>query len=130
MTDEHDQIDPRLALLAQSLRSGDHMLACLQLAELALRLDRCIQREERVLSLTCALQDSPSPIPLAKIRAEHASLRHLVSSIANALDRADDRRCLELVGKLRSVLLLHLMKEERLGGRLAPLTASARARTA
>ncbi len=114
MTADHDQLDPELARLAQSLRSGDHMIACLQLAELALRLDRCIQREERTLSLAYAQLASPAPSLLTKVQAEHASLRRLVSAIANALDQADDRRGLDLVGKLRSVLLLHLVKEERL----------------
>ena len=106
MYDEHEQFGEELAHLAQSLRSREHMLACLQLAEFALKLDRCIRREERALALGQA--------PLAKVRIEHESLRRLVGLIASALDRADDHRGLELVGKLRSVLLLHLAKEEAL----------------
>lgn len=114
MYDEHEQLDGELAGLAASLRGGDHMMACLQLAEFALKLDRCIRREERALSLEKDELERTTPNALAKIHSEHASLRRLVALIANALDRADDRRGLEVVGKLRSVLLLHLAKEESL----------------
>jgi hypothetical protein len=114
MYDEHEQLDGGLARLAQSLRRGDHMLACLELAEFALKLDRCIHREERVLALEREGLSVTAPGTVAKIHSEHASLRRLVALIANALDRADDRRGLEVIGKLRSVLLLHLAKEESL----------------
>ena len=112
MYDEHETPDDQLIRLGQSLRRGEHMLACLQLAEFALKLDHCIHLEERTLSLT--FERRPMPNPLTKVRREHASLRRLISSIAAALDRADDRRGLELVGKLRSVLIVHLVKEETL----------------
>jgi hypothetical protein len=118
MYDEHEQLDLKLARLAQSLRSGEHMSACLQLAEFALKLDRCIRREERALSLAYDQLHPTTPRPLtsalAKVRGEHASLRRLVGLIASALDRADDRRGLEVIGKLRSVLLIHQAKEEAL----------------
>ena len=114
MYDEHDQLDHELARLARSLRSGEHMMACLQLAEFALKLDHCIRREERTLSLACARLQPATSDPLAKVRNEHASLRRLVGLIASALDRADGRRGLEVLGKLRSVLLLHQAKEAAL----------------
>lgn len=101
MHEDSEQLDEELSRLAQSFRGGDHMLACLQLAEFALKLDHYIRTEERVLRLET-------------VREEHTRLRELVSFIANALDRADDRDAVELVGKLRSVLLLHVEKEERL----------------
>jgi hypothetical protein len=112
MSDEHEQLDEELARLAHSLRTGDHMVACLQLAAFALALDHRIRREERTLASAC---DGTTFDPLVKVRIEHASLRRLVSLVASALDRADDRRGLEVIGKLRSVLLLHLAKEETLG---------------
>ena len=108
MYDEHEHLDEDLAHLAHTLRCADLMMACIQLAEFALKLDRIIRREERALSLARATL----PYPLAKVRNEHASLRRLVALIAAALDRGDERRGLELVGKLRSVLLLHVAKEE------------------
>ena len=112
MHDDHDQLDNELARLARSLRGGDHMLACLRLAEFALKLDHYIRREERALSLAYRLVESRRPSPLATVHKEHSRLRQLIAAIASALDRADDRRGIELVGKLRSVLLLHIAKEE------------------
>ncbi len=114
MYDEHEHFDEDLSRLAQSLRSGERMLGCLQLAEFALKLDHCIRCEERALTLMCEGRPTSQPNPIAKVRHEHASIRRLVGLIATALDRANDRRCLELIGKLRSVLLLHLAKEESL----------------
>ena len=114
MHEDHEQLDRELARLSQSLTSGDHMLACLQLAEFALKLDHYIRREERALSLAYRLVERTRPRALAIVQREHTSLRQLVALIANALDRADDRRGLEIVGKLRSVLLLHVAKEELL----------------
>lgn len=90
------------------------MMACLQLAEFALKLDHCIRREERTLSLACARRQPATSDPLTKVRNEHTSLRRLVGLIASALDRADGRRGLEVLGKLRSVLLLHQAKEDAL----------------
>lgn len=115
MYDEHEQLDQELARLAESLRGGEHMMACLQLAEFALELDHLMRREERALAFAYERLVPSAPNPLAKVRVEHASLRRLVSLIASALDRADDRHSLELIGKLRSVLLLHVAKEETLG---------------
>ncbi len=107
MYEEQDQLDEDLARLAESLRSGEHMLACLRLAEFALKLERCIRCEERAFAMA-------SHAPLAKVHREHDSMRRLIGLIASALDRTDDRRCLEVIGKLRSVLLLHLEKERAL----------------
>src|SRR5687768_7587650 len=105
MYEEHDQLDDELARLAQTLRGGDVMMACLQLAGFALKLDRIMHREERALAFL--LREHPAvPAPLGKVRSEHGSLRGLVGSIANALDGSDVRRALELTGKLRSVLMV------------------------
>ena len=111
MYDEHEQLDEDLAQLARTLRSADVMMACMQLAEFALKLDRIIRCEERALTFAA---DTAAPNPLAKVRSEHASLRRMVSLVASALDRGDYRRSLEIIGKLRSVLLLHIAKEAAL----------------
>ncbi|HVK87406.1 MAG TPA: hemerythrin domain-containing protein [Kofleriaceae bacterium] len=112
MYDEHDQLDHELARLADSLRSSRNLLACLQLAEFAFKLEHCIHSEESAFSAASGRLARPGP--LAKVKTEHASLRRLISAIAIAIDQSDERRGLELVSKLRSVLLLHLAKEERL----------------
>ncbi|HEX5058581.1 MAG TPA: hypothetical protein VFV99_04430 [Kofleriaceae bacterium] len=111
MQQDHEQLDLELGRLAQALRGGDHMLACLQLAEFALKLDIYIRREERALSFAHRCVGAP-PRAVTIIQREHASLRELVASIASALDRADDRRGVEMIGKLRSVLLFHMVKEQ------------------
>jgi hypothetical protein len=113
MHDDHDLLDEELVHLAKTLRGGDLMMACLQLAEFALKLDRIMHREERALAVMQRFQPAMST-PLGKVQREHASLRRIVASIAGALDRADIRRGLELIGKLRSVLMVHLAKEETL----------------
>lgn len=117
MYKELDLLDDQLAQLAVTLRGGDVMRACLQLAEFALELDHAMHREERTLEM---LEDGPpaTATPLGKIRREHGSLRSLVAAIASALDAGDDRRGVELVGKLRSVLLVHLAKEELISSRM------------
>ena len=122
MHDDHEHLDQELVRLERSLRCGDHMMACLQLAEFALKLDHYIRREERVL----AAQSEGVPDShewLAKIHREHASLRRFVALIASALDRADDRRGVEVTGVLRSVLLLHVAKERWLDESLRQASA-------
>ncbi len=114
MHEELEQLDHELATLASSLRSGDHMFACARLGELAFKLDRYISREERALALAFQRGDGAAPRPVVVMQREHNSLREIVAAIASALDRADDARAIDIVGKLRSVLLLHIAKEERL----------------
>lgn len=109
MEDDAGPWDAELARLAGALREGQHMLACMRLAQFALELEHRIRREERALATV-----SYAPLALAKVRGEHAALRRLVAMIASALDRGDDRRALDGVSKLRSVLVLHVAKEERL----------------
>ena len=120
MQEELEQLDAELADLGATLRSGDYIGACLQLAEFALKLDHYIRREERTLLLAHASIETPSV--LETVHKEHQRLRLLVAAIATALDRADDGRGVEIVGKLRSVLLLHVVKEELL---LAPAASRA-----
>jgi chemotaxis protein histidine kinase CheA len=122
MHEDHKQLDDELARIAHSVRGGKHMLACLQLAEFALKLDRFLRREERALAFACRLLPASGAKALSKTRVEHASLRQLVSAIATALDGADDHRGLDSISKLRSVLLLHIAKEEVL---LAPPSSHA-----
>jgi hypothetical protein len=117
MHEDHEQLDGELARLAQSLRGGNHMLACLQLAEFALKLDRFLRREDRALALARRLAER-APLAATKIHVEQASLRRLVAVIASALDDADDPRGLDVISKLRSVLLLHVAKQHLLLARV------------
>ncbi len=112
MRDEQEQLDQALSHLEHSLRTGELLVACRQLADFSLRLDRCLRREEHAFSFGYQRAHPCAPSPLAKVRGEQASLRRLVAAIANALHQADDRSCLDRIGALRSVLLLHLAKQE------------------
>ena len=113
MLDEQDPLDAELARLADLLRCGELMLVRIRLVEFALKLDTYIRRDERVLSSSYSRLREPATT-LAMIHAEHKKLRGLIGSIASALEQGEAKRGLELVGKLRSVLLLHLAKEEQL----------------
>lgn len=121
MLEDHEQLDHELVRLGQSVACGDHMSACLQLAEFALKLDLYIRREERVLAMEPLSIVTP-PRVVATVHREHTSLRQLVARIAAALDRADDTRCVDTLCKLRSVLILHMAKEEMLLARPASPT--------
>jgi hypothetical protein len=114
MHEDHEQLDAELDRLAQSMRVGDHMLACLQLAEFSLKLDHFLRREERALGGARRLLADRAPHAVTKTHVEQASLRRLVAVISAALDGADDRRGLEVISKLRSVLLLHVAKQSLL----------------
>lgn len=114
MDDEDARFDEELARLAGSLRGGEHMIACLQLAEFALKLDHYIRCEERTLAFAYQRVGRAGSRALSTVYREHSSLRQLVAAIASALDRADDRDGIEMIGTLRSVLLLHLEKEQLL----------------
>jgi hypothetical protein len=112
MHDDHERLDQGLVDLERSLQRGDHEMAVRHLAVFALELGRYIRREEQWLRHAAAV----SQLSFRKIHREHTSLRRLVAWIARALARADDRRGIEATGTLRSVLLLHVAKEQWLLG--------------
>lgn len=81
------------------------------LAIFAAGLDRYVLSEERIwfplverlLPARCA--------STTRMRREHGSLRRLVASMKESLDRCDEPRRIHLLGNLRSVFLLHNTKE-------------------
>ncbi|MBZ0231861.1 MAG: hypothetical protein K8M05_05880 [Deltaproteobacteria bacterium] len=111
MYDEADHLDDELARLARLVQRGKATQAHLQLAEFALTLDRRIQFEERILTLARKELAGPAPGVLAAVQREHASLCGLVARVASALTRTDSPRALDAIDRLRSVLLLHVVKE-------------------
>ncbi|MDB4955560.1 MAG: hemerythrin cation-binding protein [Myxococcales bacterium] len=106
------RFDEELSKLDASLRSEDNVVARLQLAAFELQLSGYVSGEERVLFPAFERLDSTPRAYTETMRKEHGSMRCLVTRIWAALDRADHRRGLELVGALRSVLLLHVTKED------------------
>lgn len=117
MSDEHPSFDAELAKLDASLRSGDDEMARLYLASFDLQLSGYVRGEERVV-FPVIERLSGRCLQTAKMRVEHQSLRTLVETMWDALRRADRDRCRSVLGSLRSVLALHVAKEDWI---LAPL---------
>ena len=111
---EQDQLDEQLAHLAGLLRSGETMISCIQLADFTAKLDRMMRHEERKLACFYEQSSPTTPNPIAKVKREHATLRNLMGLLADALGRADERRALEIVTRLRGFLIMHVAKEESL----------------
>lgn len=112
MNTEHPYFDRELAKLDASLRSGDNQMARLHLATFDLQFSGYVRGEERVMFPALERSTSGTCNPTARMRKEHESLRRLVASMWEALDSADERRGLKLLGTLRSVLVLHVVKED------------------
>lgn len=112
MHDEHTRFDDKLFELEGSLQSGDHETARAQLAAFDVALSRYVRNEERVVFPALERLVSTPFAPAIRMRLEHGSLRRLIAALRFALDRSDRRRGLDALGKLRSLLLLHVAKEE------------------
>jgi hemerythrin-like domain-containing protein len=108
---EHHRLEEALSRLDRALRDRDLHTARLQLAIFASGLDRYVRSEEHILfpvveHLLPAHCDSTT-----RMRSEHRSLRRLVESMKDSLERYDEPRRFQLLGNLRSVFMLHNTKE-------------------
>ncbi len=112
MEDEQPYFDVQLAKLDASLRTGDSEMARLYLAAFDLQLSGYVRGEERVVFPVLEKIASGPSSATAKMRKEHESLRTLVATMWDALDRADRHRGLQILGTLRSLLALHVAKED------------------
>jgi len=112
MDADHERLDRELVTLAGAIQAGDPVRACRQLAQLAIELDARFWREERAIAMAFA-RAGGAPSPLAKLQREHTRVRQLLAALAHAIDGADGHG-IEAIATLRSVLLLHLAKEELL----------------
>jgi iron-sulfur cluster repair protein YtfE (RIC family) len=112
MQDEQTRWDDRLAMLENTVRSGDNAGALEQLIAFDAELTRYVRGEERVLFPVLERFTSVSVHATASMRNEHRSLRRILDTIGELLVREDRRRGLDLLATLRSVLLLHVAKEE------------------
>jgi iron-sulfur cluster repair protein YtfE (RIC family) len=112
MEDEQTYFDAQLAKLDTSLRTGDNEMARLHLMRFDLQLSGYVRGEERVVFPVLEQIASGPSSPTAKMRKEHESLRRLVRTMWDALDRADRHRGLQVLGTLRSLLALHVAKED------------------
>ena len=111
MQQDRGSLDDKLSMLGASLRSGDRD----RVLELYLAFDAeltgYVHGEERLLFPALERFTSLPRSAIASMRKEHRSLRRLLDSLGEMIARADDGRCLDVLGKLRSVLLFHVEKE-------------------
>lgn len=112
MEDTHARLDDRLERLAASLRAGDRNAAFDIYLSFDAELMRYVRGEERLLFPVLERFTSMPTTATRSMRSEHRSLRRLVDTLGELLARGDERGGLDIVSKLRSVLLLHVAKEE------------------
>lgn len=110
MHDDHACWEEDLAKLDGSLRSGDRDTALEQLVAFDAALTQYVRREERELFPLLERLASVPGAATARMRAEHRSLRRLIDAMGELIAR-EDRRGLDTLATLRSVLLLHVTKE-------------------
>jgi iron-sulfur cluster repair protein YtfE (RIC family) len=115
---EHAAFDQDLASLDAFLRSGNVTAAFMHLETFKAMLTRYISGEERVLFPVLERFVAVSAVTTAKMRSEHGRLQCLLDMLCEALEHQDWQSALETLCALRSVLLLHCEKEDRV---LAPL---------
>jgi hypothetical protein len=111
LEDEHHRLEAALSALELALCDGDTVTAGSQLAAFEVGLTRCVRVEETLL-VRCSSGHHDEFAPTAKMRREHIDLWKLATGIWDAIARADLPRALEMMGRLRSVFLLHLTKEK------------------
>jgi iron-sulfur cluster repair protein YtfE (RIC family) len=116
------RLDDTLARLEASIRAGDHTLSFELYLAFDGELTRYVHGEERLLFPVLERFTSMPSSATASMRTEHRSLRRLVDSLGELIARDDAHRGLVVLGYLRSVLMVHVVKEEWV---LQPLVRSA-----
>lgn len=112
MQDEATRWDDRLSKLEATLQAGDRTAALEQLLAFDAELTRYVRGEENLLFPVLERFTALPAKATAVMRHEHRSLRRLLDTIGELVAREDRRRCLATLATLRSVLLLHVAKEE------------------
>ena len=112
MDDRHAHMDDKLSKLDASLRAGDRHAAFDIYLAFDAELTGYVHGEERLLFPVLERFTSMPTTATRSMRSEHRSLRRLVDTLGELLARGDQHRGLDVLGKLRSVLLFHVAKEE------------------
>jgi hemerythrin-like domain-containing protein len=112
MEDTHARLDDRLDRLATALRASNHNAAFDIYLAFDAEITRYVRGEERLLFPVLERFTSMPTTATRSMRSEHRSLRRLIDTLGELLARGDERAALDIVSKLRSVLLLHVAKEE------------------
>jgi hypothetical protein len=116
--DGHHLLDDVLAGLETSLSRADHDSARRTLGFFHTHLDRYIRQEERDVFPRYE-RAAGSGAATARMRQEHGALRRLLRLLTARVATRDIRGGLDTVASLRSVLLLHIAKEEWIQQRAA-----------
>ena len=109
---QHACFDGDLAQLEAVLRRGDLEGARLELATFDLKLGGYARGEERAVFPALESRSPPLHGAISMMRREHEGLRGAVAALWQALDAGDVDRGLQLLEDLRSVLVLHIVKED------------------
>jgi iron-sulfur cluster repair protein YtfE (RIC family) len=112
MEDTHMRLDDKLGKLEASLRAGDRDAAFDIYLLFDAELTGYVRGEERLLFPVLERFTSMPTTATRSMRTEHRSLRRLVDTLGELLARDDQQGGLDIVSKLRSVLILHVAKEE------------------
>jgi iron-sulfur cluster repair protein YtfE (RIC family) len=120
--DEHEQLDELLAELEHTLTANQVAHARQSLARFAGKLDRYIRGEELLLFPVFDQLAETAPVPTRAMREEHERLLQMATSISRCIERNELAVALAMLRKLRSVYLLHNVKED---GVIYPLVALA-----
>jgi iron-sulfur cluster repair protein YtfE (RIC family) len=112
MDDTHARMDDKLDKLGASLRAGDRNAAFDIYISFDAELTGYVRGEERLLFPVLERFTSMPTAATRSMRSEHRSLRRMVDALGELLARGDKPKSLDIVSKLRSVLILHVAKEE------------------
>jgi len=111
MRDDVSHWDDSLASLEALVRSGNRDSALDEFLSFDAELTRYVTGEERMFAVLDRFASLP-PDATARMRAEHRGLRRLVDRVGELIARAERTLGLEALASLRSVLMLHVAKEE------------------
>lgn len=112
MADRRHALDDTLEQLDATLRAGDRQAAMELYLAVDAELTRYVHGEEQLLFPALDRYTSVPVTATTTMRDEHRSLRRLLDALGVLIARAQEGRGLDVLSSLRSVLLLHLEKEE------------------
>lgn len=112
MVDDDTWYESGLANVERWIRLGDCEMARIELAAFDLELSGYVRGEERVVFPALERMHAEPFAPTTHMRTEHGKLRAMLLAMWSALDRDQPWQALEELGRLRSVLVMHIVKED------------------
>ncbi|HEU0030047.1 MAG TPA: hemerythrin domain-containing protein [Kofleriaceae bacterium] len=112
MHDRDLRWDDRLSTVEAWIRQDNGDAALAHLLAFDAELTRDVQGEEHVVLPVLERLVAVPAHATATMREEHRQLRRLVDTAGERIARRDSRGGLEVLSTLRSLLLVHVLKEE------------------